>query len=147
MQLIDDNLGLSKIFGFSTCEPGVFVVEFTLCMLWQLVDAALDDEGLLELIPDKKAHWPTRSDDVSAFDGTFSEQRIDKIDKLQKMNNVITIELIGHLLHDKVITHILSLARENMYGFSTSCTALLSYSSSFFLSLKTVNLSLCYYIN
>ncbi|EAZ39103.1 hypothetical protein OsJ_23535 [Oryza sativa Japonica Group] len=114
MQLIDDNLGLSKIFGFSTCEPGVFVVEFTLCMLWQLVDAALDDEGLLELIPDKKAHWPTRSDDVSAFDGTFSEQRIDKIDKLQKMNNVITIELIGHLLHDKVITHILSLARENI---------------------------------
>uniref|UniRef100_A0A0E0AH84 Mediator of RNA polymerase II transcription subunit 33A n=1 Tax=Oryza glumipatula TaxID=40148 RepID=A0A0E0AH84_9ORYZ len=101
MQLIDDNLGLSKIFGFSTCEPG-------------LVDAALDDEGLLELIPDKKAHWPTRSNDVSAFDGTFSEQRIDKIDKLQKMNNVITIELIGHLLHDKVITHILSLARENM---------------------------------
>jgi hypothetical protein len=32
---------------------------------------------------------------------------------------VITIELISNLLCDKVITCILSLARKNMYGFST----------------------------
>uniref|UniRef100_A0A0D9WWS8 Mediator of RNA polymerase II transcription subunit 33A n=1 Tax=Leersia perrieri TaxID=77586 RepID=A0A0D9WWS8_9ORYZ len=153
MQLIDDNLGLSKLFGFSTCEPGGFVVEFTLCMLWQLVDAALDDEGLLELIPDKKVHWPTRSDDISAFDGTFSEERIEKIDKLQKMNNVITLELIGHLLHDKVITHILSLARENMQSqwvaFTKQLQVLITKSSTIQAStialeaFEQLNLDVC----
>ncbi|VAH45822.1 unnamed protein product [Triticum turgidum subsp. durum] len=113
-QLIDDNLNLSKIFGFSACEPGVFIVEFVLCILWQLVDTALDDESLLELTPEKKAQWPTRPQDISAFEVSFSEQKPEKIEKLQRMNSVITIELIGHLLHDKVITRILSLARENI---------------------------------
>lgn len=119
MDVIDGNLRLSKIFGVSTYEPGVFVVHFALCIIWQLVDVVLDDEGLLELTPEKKAQWPTRPEDLSTFEGTFAEQRTEKIEKLQKMNTVTTMELIEHLLRDKVITHILSLARENMYGFST----------------------------
>lgn len=117
MDLIDGNLSFSKIFGLSTGQPGVFVVHFVLCILWQLVDVVLDDEGLLELTPEKKAQWPTRPEDVSTFEETFTEQRIEKIEKLQKMNTVSTMELIEHLLRDKVITRILSLARENMYGF------------------------------
>ncbi|XBI91340.1 hypothetical protein VPH35_028682 [Triticum aestivum] len=132
-QLIDDNLNLSKIFGFSACEPGVFIVEFVLCILWQLVDTALDDESLLELTPEKKAQWPTRPQDISAFEVSFSEQKPEKIEKLQRMNSVITIELIGHLLHDKVITRILSLARENMqtqWGLFTYRLQLLVANSS-----------------
>nr|CAB3452351.1 unnamed protein product [Digitaria exilis] len=114
MDLIDAELSLSKIFGISTCQPGVFVVHFVLCILWQLVDVVLDDEGLLELTPENKAQWPTRPEDVSTFEETFTEQRTEKIEKLQKMNTATTMELIEHLLRDKVITRILSLARENM---------------------------------
>ncbi|XP_062187025.1 mediator of RNA polymerase II transcription subunit 33A-like isoform X1 [Phragmites australis] len=133
MDLIDENLGLSKIFGFSKCQPGVFVVHFVLCILWQLVDAVLDDEGLLALTPEKKAQWPTRPEDVSTFEGSVTEQRTEKIEKLQKMNSVITIELIEHLLRDKVITRILSLARENMqshWGAFTNRLHLLVTNSS-----------------
>lgn len=119
MDIIERNLRLSKIFGISTSEPGVFVVHFILCIIWQLIDVVLDDEGLLELTPEKNAQWPTRPEDVSTFEGTFTEQRTEKIKKLQKMNTVTTMELIEHLLRDKVITRILSLARENMYVFST----------------------------
>lgn len=79
-----------------------------------MVDTALDNEGLLELTPEKAAQWPTRPQDVSTFEGSLSEQMPEKIEKLQKMNSVITIELIGNLLHDKVVNRILSLARENM---------------------------------
>ncbi|XP_044965855.1 mediator of RNA polymerase II transcription subunit 33A isoform X2 [Hordeum vulgare subsp. vulgare] len=132
-QLIDDNLNLSKIFGFSACEPGVFIVELVLCILWQLVDTALDDESLLELTPEKKAQWPTRPQDISAFEVSFPEQKPEKIEKLQRMNSVITIELIGHLLHNKVITRILSLARENMqtqWGLFTYRLQLLVANSS-----------------
>lgn len=136
MQLIDDNLNLSKIFGFSTCEPGVFLVEYILCILWQLVDTALDDEGLLELTPEKKAQWPTRPQDIIAFEGSFSEQKQEKIEKLQRTNSVITIELIGHLLRDKVITRILSLARENMYGFSTFTHSFTQFQLSFPVTKK-----------
>ncbi|CAN6197275.1 unnamed protein product [Urochloa humidicola] len=116
MDAIDGNLNLSKIFGISTCQPGVFVVHFVLCILWQLVDVVLDDEGLLELTPEKKAQWPTRPEDVTTFEGTFTEQKTEKIEKLEKMNTVTTVELIEHLLRDKVITRILSLARENMHS-------------------------------
>ncbi|CAD6220630.1 unnamed protein product [Miscanthus lutarioriparius] len=133
MDLIDGNLKLSKIFGISTCEPGVFVVHFTLCIMWQLVDVVLDDEGLLELTPEKKTQWPTRPEDVSTFEGTFTELRTEKIEKLQKMNTVTTMELIEHLLRDKVITRILSLARENMqshWGAFTNRLHLLATNSS-----------------
>jgi hypothetical protein len=119
MGLVDESLSLSKIFGISMNQPGVFVVCYVLCILWQLIDAVLDEEGLLELTPEKKGQWLTRADDVGAFEGAFTEQRTEKIENLQKRNCVITIELIGNLLRDKVITCILSLARENMYGFST----------------------------
>jgi hypothetical protein len=119
MGLVDESLSLSKIFGISMNQPGVFVVRYVLCILWQLIDAVLDEEGLLELTPEKKGQWLTRADDVGAFEGAFTEQRTEKIENLQKRNCVITIELIGNLLRDKVITCILSLARENMYGFST----------------------------
>ncbi|WVZ62432.1 LOW QUALITY PROTEIN: hypothetical protein U9M48_012186 [Paspalum notatum var. saurae] len=102
MDLIDGNLSLSKIFGISTCQPG-------------LVDVVLDDEGMLELTPEKKAKWPTRPEDVSTFEGTFTEQRTENIEKLQKMNTVKTVELIEHVLRDKVVTRILSLARENIF--------------------------------
>lgn len=133
MNLIDGNLKLSKIFGISTCEPGVFVVHFALCIIWQLVDVVLDDEGLLELTPEKKTQWPTRPEDVSTFEGTFTELRTEKIEKLQKMNTVTTMELIEHLLRDKVITRILSLARENMqshWGAFTNRLHLLATNSS-----------------
>ncbi|XP_039793952.1 mediator of RNA polymerase II transcription subunit 33A-like [Panicum virgatum] len=133
MDLIDGNLRLSKIFGISTCQPGVFVVHFVLCILWQLVDVVLDDEGLLELTSEKKSQWPTRPEDVSTFEGTFTEQRTEKIEKLQKMNTVTTMELIEHLLRNKVITRILSLARENMqshWGAFTNRLHLLATNSS-----------------
>jgi hypothetical protein len=119
MGLVDESLSLTKIFGISMNQPGVFVICYVLCILWQLTDAVLDEEGLLELTPEKKGQWPTRADDMSTFEGAFTEQRSEKIENLQKRNCVITIELISNLLRDKVITCILSLACENMYGFST----------------------------
>jgi hypothetical protein len=119
MGLVDESLSLSKIFGISMNQPGVFVICYVLCILWQLIDAVLDEEGLLELTPEKKGQWPTRADDMSTFEGVFTEQRSEKIENSQKRNCVITIELISSLLCDKVITCILSLVRENMYGFST----------------------------
>ncbi|KAJ1288615.1 hypothetical protein BS78_02G101500 [Paspalum vaginatum] len=135
MDLIDGNLSLSKIFGISTCQPGVFVVHFVLCILWQLVDVVLDDEGMLELTPEKKGKWPTRPEDLSTFEGTFTEQRAENlnIEKLQKMNTVKTVELIEHMLRDKVVTRILSLARENMqshWGAFTNQLHLLATNSS-----------------
>ncbi|KAL6839030.1 hypothetical protein ACP4OV_031084 [Aristida adscensionis] len=122
MELIDDNLSLSKIFGFSTCQPGVFVIKFVLCIIWQLVDAALDDEGLLELTPEKKGQWITRPDDVCSFEGNFADQRTEKIEKLQKMNTVVTLELIEHLLRDKM--------RQSHWGAFTTRLHLLAANSS-----------------
>ena len=55
MKSIDDVLHLSKIYGLQVSEPGVILVEFVFSIVWQLLDASLDDEGLLELTPDKKS--------------------------------------------------------------------------------------------
>lgn len=114
--LVDDNLQLSKIFGFQAYEPGVFIVAYVTCTLWQLLDAALDDEDLLELTPEKKAKWPTKPQDVSIIGERISnEPRVEHSEKLHKMNTKISVEIIGHFLRHKVISRLLCLARENMY--------------------------------
>jgi hypothetical protein len=75
---VDESLSLSKIFGISMNQRGVSVICHVLCILWQLIDAVSDEEGLLELTPEKKGQWPTRADDMSAFEGAFTEQRSER---------------------------------------------------------------------
>ncbi|GMP91109.1 hypothetical protein CsSME_00041944 [Camellia sinensis var. sinensis] len=55
MKSIDEVLHLSQIFSLPASEPGLLVVGFVFSIVWQLLDASLDDEGLLELTPEKKS--------------------------------------------------------------------------------------------
>ncbi|XP_059437140.1 mediator of RNA polymerase II transcription subunit 33B-like isoform X2 [Corylus avellana] len=115
MKSIDAVLHLSQIYGLQVCEPGVLLVEFVFSVVWQLLDASLDDEGLLELTPEKKSRWPTRSQDMD-IDGhdSFSEKRADRNEGLQKVNTAMAVEMIGEFLQNKVTSRILYLARRNM---------------------------------
>ena len=115
MKSIDDVLQLSQIFGLQVCEPGTLVVEFIFSIVWQFLDASLDDEGLLEFIPEKKSKWPTRSLDMD-IDGqdSFNEKRTDHQEGKCKTNTVMAIELIGEILQNKITSKILYLARRNM---------------------------------
>ncbi|THU51461.1 hypothetical protein C4D60_Mb06t31290 [Musa balbisiana] len=47
MASINDVLHLSEKFGIQASEPGVLVVEYVFSILWQLLDATLDDEGII----------------------------------------------------------------------------------------------------
>ena len=121
MASINDVLHLSEKFGIQASEPGVLVVEYVFSILWQLLDATLDDEGLQELTPEKKSKWISRPHDME-IDGedAFDEKKTEYNEKLQKANTIMAIELIWHFLNHKVISKLLSLARENMYEFSIS---------------------------
>lgn len=118
MASVDDVLHLSQAFGLQACELGVLVVEFVFCVLWQLVDATIEDEGLQDLTPERKPIWFTRQDmdiDREANVGVKTEH----IEKIQKTNIGLATELIKEFLHHKVISRLLSLARDNMYEFSS----------------------------
>ncbi|XP_010255864.1 PREDICTED: mediator of RNA polymerase II transcription subunit 33A isoform X2 [Nelumbo nucifera] len=115
MKSIDDVLHLSQIFGLQACEPGVLVVEFVFSIVWQLLDATLDDEGLLEMTPEKESKWSTRQQDME-IDGhdSFDEKRTEHQDRLRKANTVMAVELIGQFLQNKITSKLLYLARQNM---------------------------------
>ncbi|KAF2287842.1 hypothetical protein GH714_002935 [Hevea brasiliensis] len=49
MKSIDAVLHLSQNFGLQASDPGILMVEFIYSIVWLLLDASLDDEGLLEL--------------------------------------------------------------------------------------------------
>lgn len=115
MTSIDDVLHLSQVFGIQECEPGVLVVEFVFSIVWQLLEATLDDEGLLELTPERKSIWATRSQDMEIdYENSFEERRTENYDKLQKANTVMAIELIVQFLRQKLVSRLLYLARQNM---------------------------------
>ncbi|KAK9139597.1 hypothetical protein Scep_009278 [Stephania cephalantha] len=115
MKSVDDVLHLSQMFGLQVCEPGVLVVEFVFCILWQLLDAILDDEGLLDLTPEKKSRWFNRSEDMEIDSGdSYNEKLTERHERLQKVNSLMAVELIGQFLKNKMTSSLLYLARRNM---------------------------------
>lgn len=115
MKSIDDALHLYQIFGLQSSEPGLVLVEFLFSVVWELLDASLDDENLLELVPEKKSIWPIKSLEMEIDDhNNFGEKKIDYHHGLYKMNTTTAIEIIGEIFRNKVTSRILHLARRNM---------------------------------
>ncbi|KAK8555592.1 hypothetical protein V6N13_046120 [Hibiscus sabdariffa] len=115
MKSIDDVLHLSLIFGVQVSEPGLLLVEFIFLIVWQLLDASLEDEGLLELIPEKRSIWPTVTQDMEIDTAdSCNKMRNEHHDMLYKGNTTIAIEIIGEFLQNKVTSRILFLAWRNM---------------------------------
>ncbi|XP_051118470.1 mediator of RNA polymerase II transcription subunit 33A-like isoform X2 [Andrographis paniculata] len=115
MESINDVLQLYKIYGMHSSEPGIIVVEFIFSIVWELLDASLDDEALLELTPEKKSRWPVRSQDMEVdsldnFEGKIMEYQV----ALSKKNTVMATEIIGEFFQNKMTSRILYLARRNM---------------------------------
>ncbi len=115
MKSVDEVLHLSHIFGLQVFEPGLLLVEYVFSMVWQLLDASLDDEGLLNLTSEKKSKWPTSLQDLE-IDGheTFGEKRNELHEGLHKANTTMAIELMGEFLQNKVTSRILYLAQQNL---------------------------------
>lgn len=115
MEAINDTLHLYQIFGLQGSESGLIVVEFVFAIVWELLDASLDDEGVMELTAEKKSRWPITSQDMELNNhDAFAGGRTEKHEGLCKMNTVMAIEIIGEFFRDKVTSAILYLARKNM---------------------------------
>lgn len=115
MKSIDAVLQLSQVYGHKDCEPGVILVEFILSIVWQLLEASLDDEGLLDRVPENKPRWLNKPQDMD-IDGPdfFSGKKSDQKEGLQKANTAMAIEIIGEFLQSKIISRIISLVHRNM---------------------------------
>lgn len=114
VNFLDSVLHLTEIFGVHADEPGVLVVEIIFSIVWQLLDASLDDEGLLQLTPEKKSRWPIKPEDME-IDGCIADlERNEQKEQLKNLNTLLAIELIGQFLENKVTAKILYLARQNM---------------------------------
>ncbi|CAN1855322.1 Mediator of RNA polymerase II transcription subunit 33B [Linum perenne] len=120
MKSIDDVLHLSDAFGLQAIEPGVLLVQFLFSVVWQLLDASLDDEGLLELTSEKKSRWVLAAEDME-IDG-FSDKRSEHNEMVVRGNTTMAIELIGELLRNRFTSRILYLASANMTSHWRSFT-------------------------
>ncbi|XP_022722791.1 mediator of RNA polymerase II transcription subunit 33A isoform X2 [Durio zibethinus] len=115
MKSIDATLNLSEIFGLQAMDPGILVVEFIFSIVWQLLDASLDDEGLLELTEGRVSMWAIKPQEME-IDGhdIYDEKKIEYHERLRNFNTTMAIEIIGQFLQNKVTSRILYLARRNM---------------------------------
>lgn len=114
MKSIDATLHLSELFDLQAMEPGILVVQFIFSIVWQLLDASLDDEGLLELTEERVSRWAIKSQEMEV-DDIYDEKKIEYLERLQNFNTTMAIEIIGQFLQNKVTSRILYLARRNMY--------------------------------
>ncbi|KAJ0587975.1 putative phosphoglycerate mutase (2,3-diphosphoglycerate-independent) [Helianthus annuus] len=83
---------------------GSVLLEFIVAVVWQLVEAALGDEGLLELTKERTYKWNVPQD--------MEIKKRNEI--LQGRNTVMAVELIGLFLQNQITSRILLLARRNM---------------------------------
>ncbi|PWA66552.1 REF4-related 1 [Artemisia annua] len=114
MNSIDNVLHLSQIFGIKVNDPGSLLLQFVFSTVWQLVEAALGDEGLLELTEERKFRWNVPQDMELDSPGSYNGKRNEYQEMLQSRNTMMAVELIGLFLQNKVTSRILFLARRNM---------------------------------
>lgn len=132
MKSIDGALHLSDIFGLPANEPGVLLVELIFSMVWQLLDASLDDEGLLSLTLEQNSKWAIKPEDMEIDGhGCYDEKWPEHNEILKSTNTVMAIEIIGEILQNKVTSRILFLARRHMYEPILSCQVLCFILSNF----------------
>nr|XP_029143291.1 mediator of RNA polymerase II transcription subunit 33A isoform X2 [Arachis hypogaea] len=142
MTSIDEVLLLSQVYNRKDCEPGVVLVEFVFSIVWQLLEALLDDEGLLDHASEDNPRWLRRSDDMNigspdCFAGKKTEQR----GELQRENTAMAIEIVAEFLQNKITSRILSLVHQNMpshWGFFIRQMHLLVSNSSVLRSSKHI---------
>nr|GMD68260.1 mediator of RNA polymerase II transcription subunit 33A [Ipomoea batatas] len=115
MDYLDSVLHFSQIFGRRAEEHGTLVIDIIFSTVFQLLDASLDDEGLLQLTPEKKSRWLNKPEDMD-LDGfnSYDAEKFEHKERLKSMNTVMCVELIGQFLRNKVTSRILYLARQNM---------------------------------
>ncbi|XP_042037630.1 mediator of RNA polymerase II transcription subunit 33A-like isoform X1 [Salvia splendens] len=139
---LDEILQLSFLFGLQANEASVLLVLFIFSIVWQLVDAALDDEGLLQLV-EMEPRWPVKPQDmeVDNVPGIFEGKRKEYNERLRAVNTVFAIELLGEFLQNKITSRILHLAGQNMcthWKTFTQRMELLVENSSFLRNSKTI---------
>ncbi|KAI3814826.1 hypothetical protein L1987_14472 [Smallanthus sonchifolius] len=113
MNSIENALHLSQIFGINVNDPGSLLLEFIVSIVCQLVEASLEDEGLLELTEERKFKWNVPQE-MEIDSGSYGGKRNEYQEILQSRNTVMAVELIGLFLQNKVTSRILFLARQNM---------------------------------
>ncbi|KAK7378329.1 hypothetical protein VNO80_03768 [Phaseolus coccineus] len=140
MKSIDDVLQLSQVYSQKLWEPGVVLVEFVFSIVWQLLEASLDDEGLLDHTTENKPIRLSRSRDMDV-DGpdSLGEKKTEHVEGFQKKNTAMAIEIIAEFLQHKMTSRILSLVHWNMSSYWKSFihqTQLLVSNSSIFRNLS-----------
>lgn len=116
MKSIDAVLHLSNKFGLPASEPGIVVVEFIFAMAWQLLDASLEDEGLLNRTLEQNSMWATTTQEMEIDGhGIYDEKWTEHNEILMNANTVMAVEIIGELLRNKITSKILFLARRHLY--------------------------------
>lgn len=115
MKSIDDVRQLSQLYDQKACELGVVLVEFVFSIVWQLLEASLDDEGLIDDSPENKPRWLSKSCDMDIDEpGCFSEMKTEQKEGLKKENTAMAIEIIAEFLRNKTTSRLLSLVHRNM---------------------------------
>ncbi|XP_028951910.2 mediator of RNA polymerase II transcription subunit 33A-like isoform X3 [Malus domestica] len=137
MKSIESILHLSWNFGLQASDPGILVVEFLFSIVWQLLDASLDDEGLLNCTLEKKSKWAIEPQEMEIdCHGSYYEKRSEYNEILQETNTVMAIEIIGKFLQNNLTSRILDLARRNLPVHWTSFIQRLQILGSNSLALR-----------
>ncbi|RHN45849.1 hypothetical protein MtrunA17_Chr7g0235931 [Medicago truncatula] len=114
MESIDNVLQLSQEYSHNVCEPGVALVEFVFSILRQLLEATLDDEGLL----DHLARWLSISHDMDIDEHVrINEMTTEQKEVMRRKNTTLAIEIIVNFLQNKMTSRLLSLVHRNMPSY------------------------------
>lgn len=97
---MDKILQLSRLFDVPASEPGVLIVEFIFSIVWQLLEASIDDEGLLGFTPEKKFKWIPEPQymDLDGHENFSDEKNAKHHKRLQSANTVMAIDRSFRLL-------------------------------------------------
>ncbi|CAJ1906114.1 unnamed protein product [Sphenostylis stenocarpa] len=128
MKSIDDDLQLSQVYSQKLWEPGVVLVEFVFSIVWQLLEASLDDEGLLDHTTENKPIWLCRSHDMNIDEpDSLGEEDTEQVEGCQKKNTAIAIEIILLVSNASLFENLRNNAAETLLSLTQNIHEVVSH--------------------
>ena len=117
VKAVDEGLQLSQLYGVSVSDFGTVAVQFLLMLIWRLMDATLEDWGVLITRTTKQEHvmqMHHKEESHMDVDDYMEEKQVGQREQMHATNCIAAIDLVSKIMQNKMLKCLLRIAYHNL---------------------------------
>jgi hypothetical protein len=115
VKAVDEALHLSQLYGVSVSDFGTVAVQFLLTLIWRLMDATLEDWGvLIARTAKQELAMHQGQESYMEVDQYMAEKQAGQLEQMHAANCIAAIDLVSKIIQNKMMKCLLRVAYHNL---------------------------------